>query len=803
MAFNLTAKTRSILNQIQKNPSLTLDIEGIDVIYSSSAVLKRVTWDGGFFWDSGIFWDSSAPSNEFISYIDLNQSTKVIGQQIYPDKDGASSISTIQVSIIDKDGSVSKKLALNSITEILGKKTEVALGFVGADYSDFMPIMNGFIVDYYYKSGTVNITISHSDALRKQSVLTSSTTELDGALNASDLVFNLVDASGIVLPSEEMNSYLAIDDEIMQISSVSGNQVTLSQRGVLGSVGTSHDDEAEVRFTYLLTGFPLDLAQKIMLSSAGNEYFTSDYIVSSTEFVSPTLSINNAFIINTPNIERESGLIIGDFIKVDTYGEFTINSFGTLDNGNSYIVVNENIASAEDLELNLQFKSKYNVLNFGLGMLPFEVDNAEFENVKTNFSPNFTEMEFYIDEGIENVRDFVNKQLYFVAGCYGIPKNARTSVKFLSPPLSDQQLPTLNETNILNLIDLKPMRSINKFYYNDVLYSYNKSFLDGEFKAFNEYLDADSIARFKVGKKQLVIESDGLRRNTATVQAINRLASRFLDRYNQGATYIKGVKLPFKSGFNLQVGDVVLFGGDGVLLPDYNTGTRKLPLAKYEIINQQIDLSGTITIDILSTGFLLEGTFAKFSPSSYVSSATTTSIKLKRFNTASGFNTEREKWESLVGIKIRVRSENFSYDEVTTLTGLDTQDINTIIVDALPTAPLEDYIIEFADYDLQSDYGTNEVTDKMKLTFTFTMPQVTVTTATDGTIFEVSDVSQLKVGDKIAVHSPDFSRDNLSTTILDITGSQLTVNDIGFTPLADDLVEFLTNEDGFDGYLLL
>jgi len=804
MAFQLTAKTRSILNQIQKNPSIVLNIEGLDLFYSSSVVFKRIAWDDGFLWDNGLFWDSSAPSDEFLSYIDLSKSTKVIGQQIYPDKDGSSSISTMQISIIDKDGSVSRALALNTITEILGKKTEVSLGFLGANYpSDFMPLMNGFIVDYYYSAGTVNINISHSDALRKQSVLTGSSTKLNGALNISDLVFNVDDASELVLPTTEMNSYLVIGDEIMQVASVSGNQITLSQRSVLSSVGSAHDDEAEVKFSYLLTGSPLDLAQKIMQSSTGNEFYTSDYKVVSTNFVSDTLDISRAVVVSDANIERSSGLISGDLIEIDTYGVLTVNSFGILDSGLSYIVVEEFIADGEDLDLNLKFKSQYNVLNFGLGMLPFEVDNAEFENVKTNFSPNFTEMEFYIDDGIDNARDFLNKELAFVAGCYFIPKNARTSIKFLSPPLSDQQLPTLNETNVLNLIDLRPTRSINKFYYNDVLYSYNKSFLDGEFKAFNEYIDADSLSRFNVGKKQLVIESNGLRNNTATVQTINRLASRFLDRYNQAAIYIKGVKLPFKTGFNLQIGDVILFGGQGVLLADYDTGIRQLPLEKYEIINQQIDLSGTVTIDILSTGFLLEGTFARFSPSSYVSSATTTSIIIKPFNTASGYITERDKWASLVGVKIRVRSEDFSYDEITTLTGLDAQNANTIIVDALPTAPLEDYIIELANYDLQDNYGVNEVTDKMKLTFSFTMPQVLVTTVTSSTIFEVSDVSQLKVGDKIAVHAPDFSTDNISTTILDITGSELTVDDIGFTPSTDDIVEFLTNEDGFDGYLLL
>lgn len=814
MAFQLTAKTRSILNQIEKNPSVVLDIENIEFIYSSSVVLKRVLYDDGSFFDSGINWDSASPSDEFLSYINLKESTNVITQSIYPDKEGSSSITSVQFSIIDKNGSVSKAFSQNTIGEILGKKAEALLGFVGGIYpADFMPIMNGIIVDFYYSAGAVNLTISHADSLRKQSLLTSSSTKLTAAIDNSTLSIPVVDSTGLVQESTGFTNYVKIDDEIIDIE-VSGvglggglSGFIARQRGALGTQSVPHEIDAEVKFVYTIEGKPLDIAQRIMMSSNGvfNE-FVSDFQVTSQQQSGSTF-IDNAVFINHPNIERASGLVRGDRIRYlvdNSFVEYNIISFGVLESGFSYFIVDANIETIVDIETDLIFSSQYNTLNFGLGMFPFEVDNAEIDRIKSTFSPNFVDMKFYIEDGIESARDFLNKQLAFAAGCVFIPRNARTSVTFLSPPLSSEALPILNENTVMNLIDLKPIRSINKFYYNDILFKYRKSVLDGEFKTFVEFLDSDSVDQFGVGVKQLSIESDGYEDNTQTTQIINRLSGRFLDRYNQAATLIKGVKMPFKYGFNIQVGDVVLFGGNGVKIADYNTGKIELPIEKYEVINQKIDLTGTVSLDILSTGYAIQGTFATFSPSSLVDTATTTAIKVKRINQADGFDFERDKYNDLIGARMRVRSSDFLYDELTTITALDAQDRNTLIIEALPTAPLSDYIIELANYKDQPDYGTSDAIDAMKQRYSFTMPQLTVTAVTSNIEFDVSSVVDLYVGAKISIHNPDFALGDDIATITDITGSTITIDvSPGFAVAIGDVVETLNNIDGFDGYLFL
>ena len=803
MAFKLTARTRSILNQIEKNPSFLLDIEGVPLTFASSAVFVKLRWDSGYRWDDDLRWDSSVKDESIKDYISLKDSTRSISQAIYPDKEGSSSITSIQVSIIDKNGEVSRALSNNATGEILGKKCLAALGFLGASYpEDFMPIMNGVIVDYFYKAGSVNLTISHVDSLRRQAILTEYSANLVGSIDNAQTVIT-VNRTDKLLPSINcLTTYIKIDDEIMQVVSIdSATQLTVI-RSELTTIPTTHDNDAEIVSIYRLREFPLTLAQKIMQSTPGNSYFNSDIEIVSFVYVSPTESIANAIIFDTIDIEQSTGLIAGDLVQIDTYGDFKISSFGKLASGRSYIIVNEELPIVSSVSAAWRFKSQYNVLNFGLGMYPFEVDNTEFEYIKNTFSPNFIEMDFFIQDGISNARDFINKELYFVSGCYGIPRNARSSVKFLSPPLSIEDLPVLDETKILNMIDVAPKRSVNNFFYNDVLFAFNKSVIDGDFKSFSQFIDSDSFNTFNVGLKQLRIESEGYKRSTETDLILDRLASRFLDRYKQAAIFIKGIKLPFKHGFNLQVGDVVLFGGNNTQLVNYETGERKLEIEKYEIINQSINLEGEVVVDLLSTGYSVTGSFGVFSPSSLVESASATELVLKKINNLDEVTFERDKWANLFGAKIRVRSEDYSFDHVTTLIGFSLQNPYAIEVESMPIAPV-DAIVElalYADYPLK---GESDVADVLKLKYTFTMPQTEILSVASNSEFTVSNAAHLFDGAKIAIHSDDYARDNFESTILTVVGNVITLVDaLDFTPVIGDKVETRSFTDA-DGYLFL
>ena len=88
MALTLTAKARSLIKQINKNPNVVLEVDGVGTIYGSSQILQLTRWDQeGITWDqSGIFWDGSSEKPGTESLISLGSGTSnKLAQQIYPD----------------------------------------------------------------------------------------------------------------------------------------------------------------------------------------------------------------------------------------------------------------------------------------------------------------------------------------------------------------------------------------------------------------------------------------------------------------------------------------------------------------------------------------------------------------------------------------------------------------------------------------------------------------------------------------------------------------------------------------------
>ena len=808
MAFKLTAKTRSILNQIEKNPSVVLQIEGIETIYGSTKIVRALRWDdpSGATWDQeGLTWDGSVKDETALDLIDIRQSTRAISQQIYPDKDGGSSIASAVIKIVDKDAKESLKFARDKITEILGKKCTLYIGFVGGNFKeDYMPVINAIVVNYAYQGGSIYLTLSHVDTLRRQAVLSEYSSNLIASIDNTITTFDVTTTENLVPSQDALTTYIRIDDEIMEILSIDSPTQLTVRRSELNTVDTSHDADAEITSLYRLKGDALELAQKLMQSDSNNSFFESDIPVKSLNFVDVNTQIANAVIFDVLDVQADTGLIPNDIINVDSYGDLTVQSFGQLDDGSSYII-DETLPTVEDASNeSWRFKSQYNVLNFGLGMLPFEVDNEEFERTKINISTSLTELDFRLEEGIDNCRDFINKELYFIAGCYGIPRNARSSIRALLPPLSIETIPTLNEKTILNTISLRPERSVNKFYYNDILFAYNKSLQDNRFKSFTQSINQDSVNDFQVGNKQLRIESLGYIRNAITDSVIDRLAARFLSRYKAAATVVKKVELPFKTGFNIQVGDVVFFGGENVQLPDYNTGIRQLPVDLYEVINQSISFNGVVTVDLLSTGFSTDGTFAVISISSKVGVGSTTDrLIVEKINNLNETEFERDKYNQLIGARIRVRSEDYSYDEVTRIDSLDLQNPEAIIIDKLASTPPIGAIIELDLYDNYAPFQDNDLDTFIKLKYAFNMDQAQITSVTNSVIFEIDDTTRFYEGQKVAIHSLDYTRDTLEATINTITTNTIELTEsLGFTPIVGDFIEALEFTD-LDGYRFL
>lgn len=901
MSVQLSVKANALLNQISIKPSIVLDIEGIDIIFGAAPVLKVLNWDDeNARWDDGLFWDGSIEDTNARDWIELNSTTSSITQQIEPDKGSISSISTVNVSLIDKNGELSSLLALDNIEEILGRKCTFSLGFAEGSYpNDFQPVFRGVIVDFYTDAGTIMIGLASSNTLLRQSVLQNFVTEntekikykelvvqdlsyfqrltfpellqiqyvlgsvltanLDETLNIItvtitvsttakeikdlfsndvllfnavsvsvsgeqnniqntfpltsfiiDTVINVNDTIGFIESQDALTSYVRVDDELMLLNSVdSATQITVT-RNQLNSTVNSHDDESEVQAFYRLQGNPLELCLKLMLSNDDNEFFDSLDIPKSINVISPTESIQNAIIFDYYDIEEKTGLTVGDSIKLDSTsntGTYTIAGFETLENGDSYILVNETLVDESEYANAFCYKSKYNTLpsGAGLGMLTSEVDVKQFESIINQFGSNFVDVDAYVKDTIDDATEFIRETL-FAQGLYLVFRKARTSVKFVVPPFTSEITKTIDIDSITNINAIKQRRSTHKYLYNTYVYRYNQDSIDDKFLSGKITVSELSSSRIKVGRKQLKIDAPSLRNNPSTTNMITNISNRLIDRYRYAPTYLDDISVLYKDGYPLEIGDVIPFGSSNTKFTDLQTGLKNLPLALYEVKNKSINIkTGEIKLSLLSTNFALNARYGVISLASYVDSgSTTTEIKLRVLNNVNEYVYEADKWQPFIGDRVRIRSIDYTFDETRTILKRSETNVNAIVLDSpLSQVPQNGYVVEVPEYDPTS----STIDEDYKLRFTFNNSQVVITSSIDNISFEVAEPEKLVVGSEIYIHAKDYARDSFndgSFKIESIVGNLVTLNKaLEFTPLVNDLVEKSDYLDGGNYYALI
>ncbi len=906
MAFQLTLTAKSLANQISIKPNLIVEIEGVPLVFGVAPILEAAKWDNNLNWDDdNVRWDGLVGKPESRPYLSFKETTKKIQQQILIDKGGSSSVSTMNIQIVNKDAEVSRALSFDNIIEILGKKANVYLNYAeGSHPEDSIPIFRGFIDDYADDNTSIILSVSHSENLKRKqffeqytSNLTSSlkykeksiqdiryiqrnkaksnlsieyivdngitgfalatisgntitvrlkntdpsnhptanevitairqsanvNAEVEAEITGSDssiqlpeslsqfdidTVVNVTSTSQLILGQDTFTSYLRIEDEFMRVISIDSDTQITVDRGELGSFADTHDDDSDVGSMYRIEGNPFDLALKIMLSEEGNEFYESSQVIEAFRFVDDSTDIPNGIIFSNLDIKDATGLTENDEIRIvgsdNNDGDYLVDSFITLEDGRSVIIVKGSpLITETSSEPQFLFRSKYALFPTGLGMQPNEVDVEGFESEFNLYAPNFTDFDFRLEQSVEQAKDFIDTQLFFPQGLYSIPRKARSSVKYTSPPLSIDETPTLDINNVIEIQKLKQKRSTHRYFYNNVVARFNKSIFDDKFKSSIVTIDNDSFNRVKVGKTPFKINADGLPRITSTDLMISRLSTRILDRYKFGARFFENVQVLYKTGYNLEIGDVVFFGGENTKLINLQTGERNFPLAQYEIINKSISVeTGRILLNLLETGFALTGRYGVISPASTVKAgSTTTTLKLNKFFDIGEYDYEGEKWVNWIGSKLLIRSEDFSFCEEVDLLFIPPADLNSIEISELSQVPSEGFFVELADYDSQP---LNEIGDKVKLKYTFLMEQQEVTTAIDNISFEAT-VGNLIVGQGIIIHSEDFSFDSKEVTIDNITGNIITVSEaLDFIPQAGYKIETLTfASDGGDGYRYL
>lgn len=799
MAFDITEVTRNLANQTSISPQLVLQIEGIDLKFSTDDVLRMPTLDEGYLLDDGLFLDTPIKDPESRDYIEPKGSSKNVTSQLVPEKGGAGSVQSFKISLLNYRNELTELFKSNgNISDILGTDARVWLSFKGAEFpQDYIKIFDGFIDNFEVEHNLFNVSIAIPTQRVRQSLFNIISTKLDGNLGNAITNIDVESTAGFIIPTtaqeEYIKSYIKIEDEIIQLSpTVTATQFQNVLRGQLNTASNPHDDGGEVTSFIRLLGNPIDLTLRLLLSNPKDEYYINGASVDKFVQETDTTTIGNAIFFKF-DIVREYNARVGDTINVSGASEASNNFTGRLitaiaetPQGSVIIVDGDSLIVETGTSATIQVKSQYNVLpeKAGLGMKPKYVDLDGILALDTLLGASLPDIDIYVKDEIK-AKEWLEKEIFKPIGLFGLNRKGRYSIYAALPPLNNGETVILNETNITNITKLKIKRSVTKNLYNSIVYKFQQDSLEDEFKAGEIIVSQNSINRIEVGNKQLTIEAAGLRDDVATRSAINRQAQRLIDKYQFAPQYITGLQVDFRVGYTLEVGDSVIFGGENVTIPDLESGLDYFPETLMQVENKSINISNaTVTLDLINSAFGLQSRFGVISPSSYINSSGGSFLILKRSFATTDLQVETLKWNEFIGRKVRIRDVGFTKEQILTIKEIG-EDVENKLIFEEPISIVvnEDDILDLPDYDDAEDYH--------KKSYVFANPQETITAVTDAQNVE-ADPTNLFIGATVIVHNDDYTNISQEVTIDNIVVNAITFSEaLNYTPSINDKIELV------------
>jgi hypothetical protein len=615
------------------------------------------------------------------------------------------------------------------------------------------------------------------------------------------------DVSGFLLPQSPIfETFVRVGDEIIQYTGIDtvNNRLTGCTRSVLNTFGSIHETDDEVKSFYQLgdgtnqNGNAIDLALKILLSNGPEFYIDQEEV---DHFVDLGIGppIPNSLIFNGKLLKTNDNVTIGDTVTISGDPNPANNvidaeiidiqegTFGT------YIILGGvSLVSSLSSPAVCSFKSRYNVLRSGVGLSPSQVDIDRFEYINSTFTSNIANYRFYLKDTLK-AKDFINEQIFLPSGLFSIPRKGRVSVGFTAPPLFAARTKTLDADTVKKASSLVINRSISKNFYNAIVYRYNEDSLEEKSLSGRVTLSNDSTNRIAAPTKAFTITANGLRPSGDTSQLIERLSARFLSRYEFAAESLE-VDVPFKTGWDVEVGDSIIFGDEALKVSDSTNGTRNFDQRLFEVLNKSLNWkTGQVKLTIIDANYSQGLRYAVFSPASKIDSgSTTTKVKILDSYGTEYPRIEKNKWEFYIGKTLSFHSADWTTEYFSELQGFDPSDNYAMIVDpALPAPPTSGWIVSLPNYD------DIPVTDKiLKNIHLFWNPTVDVVSGISQTQFQVSvsDFAKFFVGGIVRIHNDDYSIDSgiKGKKITSLIGpDKVVVQDLGFVPAAGQKVEFI------------
>lgn len=765
MAYNLTNRFQTLLNQRTKSLNLILEIDGIPIIYSSIGVTQavRIGMEGlriGNDWVIGGQFQSDN-NRDVISLKD--GTTRNLTQQIQEDKSASTSVKSMNISLVDKDFRVSDDILNDTfIDEVMNRRCTIYLGLIGGvtHPEDSVRIFAGNISDVKLEAGLVKLLIQAPETLKRQDILSQYKGNLAQDATASDSTIYLEDVSGLTVQADSINTYVRINDEIIKYEQIDfvNDALLFCDRGQLNSVAATHETGDDVESIYQLYGNPLNLVLGLLTGGPKRQIIKSQVT---------RIDGQRVYFVDANTIE-EQGVTIGDDFRVvgstvDT-GLNTVADFG-FELGEAYIETDVDLGTFTGLtDEECEFFSQYRLPTIGAGIETSQIDVAQFEKIQTLFGAGFPDIDIYVKDNLE-LQPFIDEILYSI-GAISLERKGRISITYSAPPLADGQTRILTNADIVNPDKIQSKRSVNSRFYNVVEYAYDEFSLTEDRQRKNIRISADSQNRIAIGKKVFRIDARGLRADARDF--IEAQSRRYLDRYKFGAESFD-IRTTFRFGFPLEVGDVILFAPENLRIWDYNNKSFNFVPRMMEIVNKNIDYTtGACRLTIADTNFGNDIRFSTIGPASYIDTgSTTTLLKLKKLVTTDEDTDEGYKWENFEGQNILIRNEDYTYQEIINLVRVSATNGNELEVTGLVSSPSEDLIIELPGYD--------SATDIQKALHGFICPKDEIQSVANQRTFDVADGSQFFTNCLIDIYNNDYSVSQVGAVVESVAGNTITL----------------------------
>lgn len=193
MSLPLTDNAIQASKKLQVTPNMLLKIEGYSQLFGSAQIYKYIKiGDPDLFigddWTIGGFslLDNQSP------YFSFNSgATTKITQKLDPSRAQGSSVSSMVISLVDKNEAVSQLVSPGVILpELLGRRATVYLGFSDTAWpQDYNVIFQGTFVSLEPGAGTINLVLSNAEEKKRVPIFNRRTAKLTANVNFRSATF--------------------------------------------------------------------------------------------------------------------------------------------------------------------------------------------------------------------------------------------------------------------------------------------------------------------------------------------------------------------------------------------------------------------------------------------------------------------------------------------------------------------------------------------------------------------------------------------------------------------------------------